>query len=148
MTKMFSTTKVSADVLEQLATMAKEASSRAYAPYSKFKVGAAVCAENASGTRANFAGSNTENANYTLTLHAEHSAIAKAVEAGYTNVLVVVIYTPTGEHATAPCGSCRQVIFEFGPTAVVIATCDGPIAERWNMTKLLPDAFGPSNLGK
>lgn len=155
--RLWPTTKVSAEEMDKLAAMAKEASAHAYCPYSKFRVGAAVIAERtvvyAQGSpgaeRASFAGCNTENANYTLTLHAEHSAIAKAVEAGYTNILAVVIYTPTDEHRTAPCGSCRQVIFEFGPNAVVVATSNGPgFSPRWHITKLLPDAFGPANLEK
>jgi cytidine deaminase len=152
--KLFPTTKVSAVNMDALAASAKEASKHAYCPYSKFRVGAAVYARKPNpeppGTDAEaiFSGCNTENANYTLTLHAEHSAIAKAVELGYTDILAVVIYTPT-ETATAPCGSCRQVINEFGPRAVVVATCDAEgFSPRWNMSKLLPDAFGPHNLGK
>ena len=154
--KLWPITKVPADDMDKLAAMAKEAASHAYAPYSKFKVGAAVYAEKpfpgapaGKPKYAMFAGCNTENANYTLTLHAEHSAIAKAVEAGYTVIHAVVIYTPTDKHTTAPCGSCRQVIYEFGPDATVIATSNGGgYCPRWYISELLPNAFGPANLEK
>lgn len=152
--KLWPTTQVSAKELEALADTAEAASKHAYCPYSKFPVGAAVYARKprqeddvASESCAVFSGCNTENANYSLTLHAEHSAVAQAVEHGYTEIIAVVIYTPT-DTSTAPCGSCRQVINEFGPDAVVIAACDGKMSLRWNMRKLLPDAFGPKNLGK
>lgn len=154
--KLWCTTRVPSKEMEAAAVAAEEVSRRAYAPYSKFRVGAAVVAEKpfpaaAAGVveRAIFAGCNTENANYTLTLHAEHSAIAKAVEAGYTSILAVVIFTPTNEHKTAPCGSCRQVIYEFGPDATVIATSNGAgLSPRWHISELLPNAFGPANLEK
>lgn len=151
--KLWPTTKISAQELEALADTAEQASKHAYCPYSKFPVGAAVYAHRPhregelSRGHAIFAGCNVENANYSLTLHAEHSAIATAVEMGYADILAVVIYTPT-ETATAPCGSCRQVINEFSPNAVVIATCKGKMSERWHMSKLFPNAFGPKNLGK
>ncbi len=147
--KLYRCSKVSAEEMDRLADAAEEASHHAYCPYSKFPVGAAVYArkpEPEQGTCL-FSGCNIENANYSLTLHAEHHAVAKAVALGYTEILAVAIYTPT-ETATAPCGSCRQVINEFGPGVVVIATCDGTRHERWNMDRLLPDAFGPKNLGK
>jgi cytidine deaminase len=148
--KLWPASGVTSKQLEELADSAEEAHKHAYAPYSKFRVGAAVLAAKPlqeGKDEAIFLGCNIENANYSLTLHAEHSAIAKAVELGYTIIKALVVYTPT-EEPTAPCGSCRQVINEFGPDSVVISTCDGKWSYRWHISKLLPDAFGPHNLGK
>jgi cytidine deaminase len=148
--------KVDNSELEYLVESARGAANHAYCPYSKFRVGAAVIAERPRPPngipgpveRATFSGCNTENANYSLTLHAEHSAVSKAVELGYTAILAVAVYTPT-EEATAPCGSCRQVLNEFGPEALVVCVCDNPRSSlRASLSKLLPDAFGPHNLGK
>jgi len=107
----------------KLEAAAKSAARRAYAPYSKFQVGAAVLA--ASGKI--YAGCNVENASYGLTNCAERTAIFNAVAAGEKNLKVqcVVVYTPTPT-ATAPCGACRQVIFEFGPAARVAWTAPSP----------------------
>lgn len=126
---------------ESLEQAARGAASRAYAPYSKFSVGAAVLA----GSGEIFTGCNVENASYGLCNCAERTAIFSAIAAGETNVRCVAVYTPT-PRPTPPCGACRQVINEFGPTAVVISICDS--AERIEITldALLPNAFGPQNL--
>src|SRR5262245_6352011 len=88
---------------------ARAASERAYAPYSKFRVGAAVLA----GGQI-FAACNIENASYGLTICAERAAVAAAVSAGKRKIDAIAIFTPTPT-ATAPCGACRQVLHEFGP---------------------------------
>jgi cytidine deaminase len=67
------------------------------------------------------------------------------VAAGETTFESIVIYTPTAV-PTAPCGACRQVLFEFSPDAEVIALCDGPDVRRAIVRELLPGAFGPRNL--
>jgi cytidine deaminase len=128
-------------LLRKLKSAAKAASRRAYAPYSKFHVGAAVL----TGSGKIFAGCNVENASYGLCNCAERTAIFSAVAAKERNVQCVVVYTPTAT-ATAPCGACRQVIFEFGPTARVISFAAGPGTIDTTITALLPAAFGPANL--
>ena len=126
---------------KKLKTAAKAAAAKAYAPYSKFRVGAAVLTE--SGKI--FAGCNVENASYGLCNCAERTAIFSAVAAGEQKFKCVVVYTPTRK-ATAPCGACRQVINEFGPDAVVISVCDSDRRLETTLPELLPHAFGPKDL--
>ncbi len=121
---------------------ARRVSRRAYCPYSGFRVGAAVV----STSGAIYAGCNVENASYGLTICAERNAIFQMVAAGETAFDSIVIYTPTQE-PTAPCGACRQVLFEFGPEAEVVSICDGPGEIRASVDQLLPLAFGPTTLG-
>ena len=115
----------------------------AYAPYSSFRVGAAVRA----GDRI-YAGCNVENASYGLTMCAERAAVFAAVAAGERRIDAVAIVTGASE-PTPPCGACRQVLREFGadPTAVTIvsATLDGRRTTH-TLEQLLPAAFGPHNL--
>lgn len=99
-----------AEQIEKLHTMAREVSERAYAPYSKFHVGAAVLDERGQF----FQGCNVENASYGLTICAERFAVGRAVAEGASMIEAVGIYTPT-ESLTYPCGACRQVLHEFGP---------------------------------
>ena len=120
---------------------ARGASAKAYAPYSRFHVGAAVLADDGRI----FAAANIENASYGLTSCAERNAVFAAVFAGVRTIVAVAIHTPTGE-AVSPCGACRQVIYEFGSTATVISCCDGPSERRWSIDELLPGAFGPADL--
>lgn len=120
---------------------ARAAARSSYAPYSKFRVGAAVLT--ASGKI--FSGCNVENASYGLCNCAERTAIFAAVAAGEREVKQVVVYTPTST-PTSPCGACRQVINEFGPDAVVIGICDGKTRIETTLRGLLPNAFGPANL--
>ena len=127
--------------LKKLKVAAKTAAKRAYAPYSRFQVGAAVLT--ASGKI--YAGCNVENASYGLSNCAERTAIFSAVAAGERELKCVVVYTPT-QTATAPCGACRQVIHEFGSEARVVSFCAGRDEIDVSMDALLPHAFGPSNL--
>lgn len=129
--------------LKRLQAAAKTAAGRAYAPYSRFTVGAAILAS--SGKI--YSGCNVENASYGLTNCAERTAIFNAVAAGEKRLKVkcVVVYTPT-KTATAPCGACRQVIYEFGPQARVISICDGRQEVDVSIGALLPGAFGPADL--
>ena len=130
-----------AEWIAVLRAAAREASRKAYAPYSRFHVGAAVMADDGRI----FASANVENASYGLSSCAERNAVFAAVHAGVRRIVAVAIHTPTAT-PTPPCGACRQVIFEFGPEAVIFSACDGDGAERWPMATLLPGAFGPSNL--
>jgi cytidine deaminase len=133
--------RLSNEMLDALISHAREASTRAYCPYSRFRVGAAVIDEGG----AIFSGCNVENASFGLTSCAERNAVFAAVAAGSTRIVAVVIYTPTGA-PTAPCGPCRQVINEFGPGAEILSVCDGPERLYRRLAALLPDAFGPRNL--
>jgi cytidine deaminase len=127
----------------KLLTAAREASLRAYSPYSRFRVGAAIL----SAEGEIVSGCNVENASYGLTICAERNAIFRAVARGSSPLIVraVLVYTPTPE-PTAPCGACRQVINEFGPDAAIRCACDGLETIETSLTDLLPSAFGPSNL--
>jgi len=125
--------------LEKLARAAAKAS---YSPYSQFAVGAAVLA----GSGKTYAGTNVENASFGLCNCAERTAIFSAVAAGERKIKCVVVYTPT-PNVTTPCGACRQVINEFGPSARVISVCDSKDRLDLSLETLLPGAFGPGNLG-
>jgi cytidine deaminase len=127
--------------LKKLKTAARAAATRAYAPYSKFAVGAAVLA----GSGKIYSGCNVENASYGLCNCAERTAIFSAVAAGERELRCVVVYTPT-QTATAPCGACRQVINEFGPAARVVSICAGKDVLDVAIATLLPAAFGPADL--
>ncbi|MDQ2962469.1 MAG: cytidine deaminase [Pseudomonadota bacterium] len=129
-------------MLDELKRRAREASQRAYAPYSGFPVGAAILA----ATGEICAGANVENASFGLTICAERNAIFQAVALGARRIDVVVVYTPTPA-ATSPCGACRQVIHEFGPDALIVCCADDARAERrYTLAELLPGAFGPDHL--
>jgi len=135
-------TPIPAETLKQLESAARAAATKAYAPYSKFRVGAAVLGE--SGKI--HSGCNVENASYGLASCAERNAIFAAIGAGERAIRAVVIYTPTPS-ATAPCGACRQVIREFGPDAIIISVCDGVGRLESTLADLLPRSFGPEDLG-
>ena len=122
--------------VQALAAAAKDASGRAYCPYSHFPVGAAVRTRDG----ALFAGCNVENASYGLTVCAERNAIFNAVGGGATDLVALVVYTPTPSPVT-PCGACRQVLTEFAPDADVICICAGPKRLTFKATELLPNAF-------
>ncbi len=125
----------------RLRQAARRAAREAYAPYSRFAVGAAVLA----GSGAIFAGCNVENASYGLCNCAERTALFSAVAAGERKIRAVAVYTPT-KTPTLPCGACRQVINEFGPGALVLCLCDGKERVETTLDRLLPAAFGPGNL--
>ena len=130
-------------LMAEMIALAKKASERAYSPYSKFRVGAAVLAD--SGKI--YTGCNVENASYGLTICAERNAIFHARCDGMKRTLAVVVYTPT-DRPSAPCGACRQVINEFGEDARIICVCDGRAKIDLKLSDLLPNAFGPRNLGQ
>ena len=128
--------------LDQLVSAARAARERAYAPYSKFAVGAAWLDE--SGRI--HAGCNVENAAYPQGLCAEASALAHMVLAGGRRVLAVVV---AGEavQAVTPCGGCRQKLREFAGDEVPVWSVDGrTIRERFTLGQLLPASFGPQHL--
>ena len=127
---------------DELIAAAKEAFSRSYAPYSKFFVGSAVLAESG----AVYQGCNVENASYGGTICAERSAVSAMIMAGDKAIRRVAVYTDHS-HAASPCGICRQVIREFGMEVTVISETLSGDRKSWTLDELLPDAFGPSDLG-
>ena len=122
--------------VQALAAAAKDASGRAYCPYSHFPVGAAVSARDG----ALFAGCNVENASFGLTVCAERNAIFSAIGAGATDLVALVVYTPTSTPVT-PCGACRQVLSEFAPDADVVCVCAGAGRLAFKAADLLPSGF-------
>lgn len=96
--------------------LALEACERSYAPYSKFRVGAALLCEDGSI----ITGVNVENRSYGLTICAERNAIAAAIAAGKKNFKALVIATPDADYPVSPCGACRQVISEFMPPSAPV----------------------------
>jgi cytidine deaminase len=129
--------KLPAPLCRKLERAARVAAQASYSPYSKFRVGAAILA----GSGKIYTGTNVENASYGLCNCAERTAIFSAIAAGEHAVKAVAVYTPT-KLAHAPCGSCRQVINEFGPDAVVIGVCNSSDRHETTLDRLLPDAFG------
>jgi cytidine deaminase len=124
-----------------LISAARMAAAAAHAPYSRFRVGAAVLG----GSGRIYTGANVENASYGLTCCAERTAVFKAVSEGERRITAVAVFTPT-RTPTPPCGACRQVIGEFGPRAVVLCTCRTPESIDTTLDRLLPGAFGRKNL--
>ncbi len=127
--------------VRRLLETAERARDRAYAPYSRFRVGAAVLA----GGEV-FAGCNVENASYGLTVCAERVAVFSAVAAGQRRIDAVAVSTEAAT-PTAPCGACRQVLHEFGAAMTVIMSAGGGTLVR-RLSDLLPLAFGPDDLAK
>lgn len=130
-------------LLEKLVKEAKRAAELSYSPYSHFRVGACVEVDG----DLYYSGTNVENASYGLTICAERVAICKAVSHGHTKLKRVVVYGPSQEVRTAPCGACRQFIKEFADENTTIhGVCDTDSTLVWTMEELLPKAFGPENL--
>ncbi len=123
--------------IQELILQARNAREKAYAPYSKFKVGAALL----TGTGKIYNGGNVENSSYGLSICAERVAILKAVSAGELKLKLMVIYTDT-EELTSPCGACRQVLSEFNPKLEVILVNKKGEMKALNLEKLLPEPFG------
>jgi cytidine deaminase len=122
---------------------ARAIAKHAYAPYSKFHVGAAVSMDGKI-----FAGVNVENASYPLGVCAERNAIAAAVAAGARHLEAVAVFTQASP-PSSPCGGCRQVLREFAvDPAKVTVTAINDTGERrsWTLEQLLPDSFSGSEL--
>jgi cytidine deaminase len=128
--------------LDRLFEAARQAQGRAYAPYSGFKVGAAV----AGPSGAVYAGCNVENAAYPVGSCAEAGAIAALVAAGERRIEAVLVLGD-GDPLVTPCGACRQRIREFaGPDTPIHVAGPNGIRRRFTLAELLPCAFGPDNL--
>jgi len=128
-------------IYKKLLKMAEEARLKAYVPYSKFKVGAALLTKEGKI----YTGCNIENASFGLTICAERVAIFKAVSEGSTQFEALAVICDSGKPCF-PCGACRQIISEFGnETSIIISNLEGKIKIS-NINELLPDAFGKEDL--
>lgn len=128
--------------LNALFEAAKRAQAQAYAPYSKFKVGASL--RSASGQI--FSGANVENAAYPLGTCAEAGAIAAMIVAGERRITAILVLGD-GPLPVTPCGACRQRIREFGDDVMLIHSAGTQgISRSFTLSDLLPEAFGPAHL--
>ena len=131
---------------KELCRLAVEARGKAYAPYSGYRVGAALLGKSGKV----YLGSNIENAAYTPTVCAERTAFFKAVSEGETEFFAIAVAGGNGDKvggAFPPCGVCRQVMAEFcdGDFKILTVTGDDTF-EEYTLTELLPLAFSPKNL--
>lgn len=132
--------KITEEVWEKLFARAREAMENAYAPYSRFRVGAALLAKDGRI----FAGCNVENASYSLTICAERVAVATAVAAGCREFIALALVSSADDYIY-PCGACRQVLIEFAPAMPVGVT--GPQGLKVvTVAELLPAPFDSSVL--
>ena len=127
--------------LNKLLQRAQQVRERAYAPYSKYHVGAALL----STSGKIYTGCNVENASYGLTVCAERNAIFKAVSEGEREFVALAVVTANGG---SPCGACRQVIFEFMNPDAPVALGDAMLEhiQHFTVGELLPDGFSPRKL--
>ncbi len=123
---------------EKLLSLACEAMTRSYSPYSSYPVGAALLCKNGRI----FQGCNIENASFGLSNCAERTAVFKAVSEGSTSFEAIAIAART---KAWPCGACRQVLNEFAPNMRVLVTWDGNVEEK-QLSELLPEGFGPDSM--
>lgn len=128
--------------LDALFAAALAAQQKAYAPYSRFKVGAAILADDG----AVYPGCNVENAAYPVGACAEAGAIS-AMIAGGAHAIRAILVIGDGAELVTPCGACRQRIREFAQpeTPILIAGAEG-VRARFSLAELLPASFGPANL--
>ena len=133
---------ITAEQRRSLVEAAQTANKHAYAPYSEYAVSAALLAEDGQV----FTGVNVENAVYPLTICAERSAVVSAVSQGVRDFQAIAVVTRDGGF---PCGSCRQVLAEFGlEIEVIIANLEGEVQKTAAVAELLPYSFGAENLKK
>ena len=126
--------------IEDLISEAMKVRERAYAPYSNFKVGAALLSK----TGEVYTGCNVESASYTPTICAERVAISKAISEGDREFEKIAIVGSS--NYTFPCGVCRQVIREFGKDIEIIVANDEADYQIFTLEELLPHSFGPDDL--
>jgi cytidine deaminase len=133
--------RVPANVDERLRAAAEEAMARAYAPYSDFRVGAALLS--ADGTV--IAGCNVENSSFPAGICAERGALAAAVALGHREFTHLALVTEGGE-PSSPCGICRQALVEFAPELHVTSRTTSGAEACWSLADLLPHPFTPQSL--
>lgn len=127
--------------LATLRDLALSAMERAYAPYSRFKVGAALVGIDGTVHEA----CNVENAAFPAGTCAERAAISAAVAHGVRRFTRIVIAS-SAEDPTPPCGMCRQALIEFSPELEVVSITRSGKESHWRLSELLPQAFSPSSL--
>lgn len=130
-----------ADVRDALRDAAFAALENAYAPYSRFRVGAALLTT----TGEIIAGCNVENSAYGETICAERVAVSGAVARGMTSFVNIAIASESEEPAP-PCGSCRQTMSEFAPDLRITSYARNGKQITWHLAELLPQAFAPDHL--
>lgn len=128
---------------QPLLEAARRAQARAYAPYSNYRVGAAILGNDGQI----YTGCNVENASYSLCICAERNAIFAAVASGVHTLLAVAVYSD-GPSAATPCGACRQVISEFATNCAIVCLSSSGARVQTSVCELLPHAFGPKTLGR
>jgi cytidine deaminase len=133
--------RAGASSLESAHAAALTAMERAYAPYSQFRVGAALVG--ADGRL--FAGCNVENSAYPAGICAERAALAAAVAGGVSQFELLVI-TSEADEPTPPCGMCRQALVEFAPRLTIVSYTRHGTEAQWNLATLLPQPFTPAAL--
>ena len=126
----------------ELAAKAMEMQNFAYCPYSNFPVGAALLCEDGRV----FTGCNVESAAYGSTICAERTALLKAVSEGHRDNWVTMAVAGRGEDFCWPCGSCRQMLYEFAPELRILAVRGDGTFEEAKLSELLPRGFGAANL--
>ena len=129
------------DVAAEASAAALAAMRHAYAPYSHFRVGAALRAIDGSVV----VGCNVENAAFPSGTCAERGALAAAVAKGHRKFNLLVVATDAGE-PTPPCGMCRQALMEFAPKLRIVAVTTGGKRAEWQLSELLPQPFTPASL--
>lgn len=127
--------------LDELTGLARSVQSRAWAPYSHFRVGAVLVSRDGRL----FSGCNVENASYPAGICAERGALASAVAAGAQEFVRVLIATDADVPAP-PCGICRQALVEFAPALEVVSVAANGQVAQWSLADLLPFPFTPSSL--
>jgi cytidine deaminase len=123
-------------IADELCAAARTVQRHAYAPASRFRVGAAVLADDGRV----FTGCNVENASYGLTICAERAAVCAAVAAGVRAIRAVAVASDSLDPAR-PCGACRQVLAEFGPAMAVLMVGSAQARHSTTLDKLLPEPF-------
>lgn len=126
---------------EALRSAALAVMARAYAPYSQFRVGAALASADGSVT----VGCNVENASFPAGLCAERAALGAAVAAGHRDFVAIVVASEAIE-PTPPCGLCRQALVEFSPGMAVESVTTSGRRAQWSLRELLVQPFTPSSL--
>ena len=132
---------MSAPDADALYAAADAAMDQAYAPYSRFRVGAALLGSDGSV----HPGCNVENASYPASICAERGALLGAVARGVRSFDALVVVTEA-DTPTPPCGQCRQVLVEFAPDLPITSRTRGGAERRWRLSELLPHPFAPSSL--
>jgi cytidine deaminase len=124
---------------QELIQTAQTARRNAYAPYSKYQVGAALLTQSGQV----FTGCNVENAVYPLVTCAERTAVVKAISEGQREFVAIAVATRNGG---SPCGACRQVLREFAPHIRILLVDEAGRVREFTLDQLLPESFGPESL--